>query len=216
MTTSTATNNKFTLICLSGAGATGKTSVVNEFLKKLHNPKVPDADQRVVFHGSIVRAYYASQNVANEVEFLKLRPPQRKTFQVGLIMYYMDQLEQFVYLSRSAGKNVVICDRSLFDHVAYTIYGSSELIYDADLAELNKLIIRFKKLSPVVFYLPYPTPWDKDGGDGFRVRLPGKDLIIDSLIQRNLHANRTLWAGTLSFKSPAERATEIIRTTFAI
>lgn len=184
-----------TLICFAGAGGTGKTSIVN----KLHSRLSSDADgvePACVIHRSIVREFYASKGVPDEASFLAMSASDRAEFQLALYDYYINKLEECC-LEEKNNKKIVLCERSIFDHFAYSVYGSRELLDAEGLKALEAGVRRFKALKPAVFYLPYPTPWDHLAADGFRSRELAKDTIVDALIYKQLSVNRSVWTHTL-------------------
>ena len=171
------------LYCFAGSGATGKTSVVEALLKSKR------AGSGTLYHPSIVRDYYASRGVANEASFHLMGIRERAEFQIGLLRHYMIELRKC--LVANAGRESVqrvVCDRSVFDHVAYMLYGSGELVTQAMWdTEIVPLMDDFRRLCLVIFHLPYPTGWPEESAvDGFRHRVFAKDFIVDSLIRRLL------------------------------
>lgn len=167
------------LICFLGAGGTGKTTLLKEM------------EKRIVANGltvqtfpSIVREYYAANNVATEGDYLKLPLGSRTTFQMGLYSFYLDRLEHMV---SNCDKDFLLCDRSVFDHYAYAMYATKENFTKEYQKFLDIGAMRFVALEPQVLYLPYPTPWDDQAADGFRARDHGKDTIIDALMFRSVH-----------------------------
>jgi len=200
-----------TLICFAGAGGTGKTSVV-EMLEKRYNNSSADGATNAEIHRSIVRPYYASRGVSSETDFLSRDPEFRASFQMGLLAYYMSELQRCI---RESAARTILCERSAFDHFAYTLYGSRELLTQADMVTLRGLLRSFCDLHPLVFYLPYPTPWDDQGADGFRAREVAKDTIIDSVIHRQISTHRSVWAGTLPFESVEARVETLLRAVYS-
>lgn len=194
-----------TLITFTGAGATGKTSLVNRLVEL--------APQRTVIHRSIVREFYAAMQVPNEAAFLALSPANRRGFQLQLYDHYLNALEHFVR-EVPQGKDIILCERSVFDHFAYTLYGTRELLQGEDFHRLWHGIRRFMALKPAVLYLPYPTPWDNaaTASDGFRAREVAKDTLVDAMICKLLSQCRTCWRGTLNFESVDSRASQVIQT----
>lgn len=197
-----------TLICFAGAGGTGKTSVVN----RLHSRVSRDAngvEPACIIHRSIVREFYASRSIENEAGFLSMSADERAEFQLALYEYYIYKLEECCAETKNKEK-VVLCERSAFDHFAYTVYGSRELFNSDAMRVLEDGIRRFKALSPCVFYLPYPTPWDHLAADGFRARELAKDTIVDALIYKLLSQNRAVWTNTLPTVSIEARTNAVI------
>jgi hypothetical protein len=161
-----------------------------------------------VIHRSIVREFYAKQGVQSEVAFLAMPLEARHTFQLDLYDYYLDALEAFV---RETPQQVILCERSIFDHFAYTLYGTGALLTKANIDHLWHGVRRFIALKPTTFYLPYPTPWDACGEDGFRAREVAKDTLVDAVIAKLLSTSRTVWQGTLPFDSVDARAKYVIK-----
>lgn len=184
------------LVCMTGAGGTGKTTVLKA-LKSL----VP----RIEEHGSIVREFYASRGLTNEREFHRMTAAERRDFQLDLFDYYVESLESAV---KNAKSPVVVCDRSVFDHYAYTLYGTREQLNEDGLDRLEWGVARFKALNPDVYYFPYPAPWSYtlETEDGFRAVEPAKDLIIDAVIFRQLNKHVIVWSGTVGMNIPERRA----------
>jgi hypothetical protein len=193
-----------TVITLTGAGGTGKTSVVETLAARF-------APGDCEIHRSIVRDFYARHGVRTETDFLSKPPEYRRVFQMELIAYYMTALEGAVVGTKA---KVLLCERSVFDHFAYTLYGTRELCRPEDLDFLWQCVRRFQALQPLTFYLPYPTPWDAQAADGFRAREVAKDTLVDAMICKLLSANRRVWAGQLPFVSVRERAEMILAAVF--
>lgn len=198
------------LYCFAGAGATGKTTLAKELLLA-----APDTH----YHQSIVRQYYAQNGIGSEADFHTMDVDTRARFQIGLLRYYMVTLEAVLVRTTSPR---VVCDRSVFDHVAYMLFGSGEMLsqnmWDA---EIEPIMTEFCSLNPRVFHLPYPTGWPEETAvDGFRHRVFAKDYIVDSLIRRLLAEHGTEGGRTgvrLEFDtlcssiSAVERAKEVAR-----
>lgn len=197
--------SKQTLITFSGAGATGKTTLVDALAAKF------PVDGCVV-HRSIVRRFYKENGIENENAFLLMPAEERRDFQMRLIGYYMTDLENAV---KVGGAPVMICERSIFDHFAYTLYGTRELLRAEDMVFLRECIVRFTALRPCTFYLPYPTPWDSAGADGFRAREVAKDTLVDAMIFKLLSTNRSVWTGVLDFMPVQERAKKVLQLVFS-
>jgi hypothetical protein len=161
-----------------------------------------------VIHRSIVREFYAKQGVASEAHFLAMPLEARYTFQLDLYDYYLEALEAFV---QETTKGVILCERSVFDHFAYTLCGTGTLLTKEDLEHLWHGVRRFTELKPSTFYLPYPTPWDANGNDGFRAREVAKDTLIDAMIAKLLSTSRSVWHGALPFESVDDRARRVIQ-----
>jgi AAA domain len=167
------------LIAFAGANGTGKTSLAAQLVTDLH------ADHGIgcVAYGSIVRAFYSRMGVANETAFLEMSIGDRKDFQLELFAYYVTEIMRF--LDESVF-DVVVSERSVFCHYAYTVYGCDGALSKGDMQMLTLGVEQYLTMQPATFYLPYPTPWDEAAGvaDGFRDRGVVKDTIVDALIYR--------------------------------
>lgn len=164
---------------------------------------------------SVVRDFYADRGVKDEASYLQMDAHERRRFQLGLYDYYLRYIAEEM---RIADVPLLLCERSVFDHYAYAMYGIRELMDGETLLILNQGIERFSMLNVRVLYLPYPTPWDKHGStaDGFRAREPAKDAIVDALIFKQLSTHRRLWAGTVPIDSPEARAQFVLNNFVAI
>jgi hypothetical protein len=132
---------------------------------------------------------------------------ERREFQLALFNHYLMRLEEEV---KACTRDVILCERSVFDHFAYTLYGTRELLVDKDLQLLWYGVRRFMALQPHTFYLPYPTPWDTQGSDGFRAREVAKDTLVDAMIVKLLSQSRSVWMGTLQFEPVEARAVSVV------
>jgi hypothetical protein len=187
-------------------------------VEALHSRLSRDADgvePASIIHRSIVREFYATRGVPNEGAFLALAAVKRRDFQLALYTYYISKLEECVEEAKASETGLVLCERSIFDHYAYTIYGSRELLDAEGVKVLEDGVRRFKVLRPHVFYLPYPTPWDHLAADGFRARELAKDTIVDALIYRQLSVNRGVWTNSLPHVPVADRATAVIHSVWS-
>lgn len=191
-----------TLVCFAGSGATGKTTLVNALEKKLTG---------AVVHRSITREYYASAGVLSEADFLAMSPADRMSFQLELYNYFLKTLEERVAALKVERKStIMLSERSVFDHYAYTLYGSRELVGGAEMHTLDEGVLRFKRLRPLIMYLPYPVPWASAGLDGFRAQEPAKDSIIDAVVHTRLSRNRDVWCGTVPLGEIEKRVSWVL------
>jgi predicted ATPase len=160
------------LVALTGSGGTGKTTTCKAF-EKLY----PDLS---TFMPSITREFYAKKGIANEAEFKKLSPSSALDFQFELIIAFLNETVDNLKVCKT---RILICDRSIFDHIAYiyvSMLRSGEKVYR--LAEIKKLVLSYEELNPLIFYVPYPTPYKVSTEDGFRDVDPIKDYAIDAII----------------------------------
>jgi predicted ATPase len=184
------------LITLAGSGGTGKTTVVNALKDIL--------EDKMHFHESIVRTFYMLRGVKSEVNYLAMTIEDRKKFQIELVQYYISELTLACSLIQD---KIIICDRSVFDHIGYSLYGGGSVINFEDMSILHQQITAFRKLKPKVFYCPYPAPWTKGKKveDEFRAVEPAKDTIIDAIIYRFIAKNRDIWENSLAHESVSDR-----------
>lgn len=165
------------LICLSGAGGTGKTSVLAPLQRLLVG-----AGKKVEVWPSVTRKFYASRKIAGEADFLVLSDQERLKFQVDLYWFYVNGL---ILKMHETTADVVLADRAAFDHFAH-IFATTKLTKWI-VSDLSLGLDYFMELRPQVFYFGYPTPWLEKAADGFRAQDPGKDALIDAVIFKQWH-----------------------------
>lgn len=179
---------------LSGAGGTGKTTLLKALCEVTPNLKILHLDDLVpesqVVEGawylfpSQTRSYYATLGVKNEIEYsgLALEEAKRK-FQLQIQdLYVRDTLQVIRTLARNGGN--LVSERSLLDHVAYYNAEFNKPLKrpqtSGELDEGSDVIMEgFSSISTFMkeleghevryFRAPYPPPWDLSSGeDGFR------------------------------------------------
>jgi AAA domain len=160
------------VVTFCGAGGVGKTSVLDGVRARFPGDKI-----HIV--GSIVRQFYADRGVATEAAFWDLPEVERHDFQSALMVAYLGHLEAEV---ARATAPIVLCDRSIYDHLGYCLYHGSLQITRASWDEtIHTLIRRFEALMPAVVYFPLPSWWsEKTASDGFRRNTFGKEIVIDA------------------------------------
>lgn len=168
------TNKRFFAAC--GAGGAGKTVTLDAVLKQLSEKGI-----KAHFEPSIVRGFYAKKGVADQAAFLALPVEERRPFQIELYKYYLSHMADVV----NTRDEIVLSDRSPFDHLAFTTQGVSDITL-AEFAELRKMANDFADTYiNTVFFFPYPTPFSKDKDpDNFRVAHPSQNIMIDALMYR--------------------------------
>jgi predicted ATPase len=165
-------NNK-KRIALIGAGGTGKTSLLKLF--EAHGFKV---------FPSITRDYYKQQGIKNEIEYMQIQSiPEKIRFQNGMRDYYKSRYGEF--LEDNANHDVVT-DRSIFDHMAFGVYGMEGHLTLGDIQKLQYSALCYANSGVYthLVYLPYPQRWMslKSIEDGFRSVDASKNFCISSLI----------------------------------
>jgi hypothetical protein len=159
------------IIGATGAGATGKTTVMEKVAEKLELPFMP----------SVVRGFFAEKNMPEGEKALEGKSLEFKfQFQLDLFYHYCFKLEDMVKANLERG---FVSDRTPFDHVAYIIYYSAEII---NLGTIHQIIDKAADASKVfdnIFHFPYPVSWSKDkDADSFRIAPPGKNFMWDATL----------------------------------
>lgn len=167
--------------CFYGAGGTGKSAVIEAMrgvLEKMGVEIMP----------SVTRGWYARAGVPDEAAFFALKAEERLSFQLGLLQHYSEELSLRVRGAWGKGSAGLLCDRSVFDHVAHCVFSNPETLgMGVWQVRVVPLIKRFMELNPTLYYFPYPPAWLSAegmdvGADGFRHRVFGKDLCLDALM----------------------------------
>lgn len=163
------------LVCLSGTGATGKTSVINEVLRI--------APGRFTFMPSIVRGFYAANGIKNEVAFANETDPAKKfDFQGRLFQFYVSEVTR--QLSECMTPWLIV-DRAAFDHAAYSLHGAGSALTKEMFFQIQHGLEPFLALDPLVLLMPFPVMWNEAASDdGFRHRDFQKDLAVDAYIRK--------------------------------
>jgi hypothetical protein len=183
------------IIFLSGVGATGKTSVVNEFQK--NSPEYFTMP-------SVTRLVYKKLGIASEKSALSMSSAEQITLQQAIFFTYLEEVRKLV----SCNSNVLI-DRSPIDHWSYFVSknldklsGNSvesrkykqlenlrETLSIALLEELN-----FKHCSLLLVKFPFPNSWNLktvESSDGFRNDTNENNLVWDNELNRCIVNCRT-------------------------
>jgi predicted ATPase len=169
-------------VALIGAGGTGKTSLLKHF----------EAMGYKVFP-SITREYYAKQGIANEKEYYTLPLKDRIAFQWGMREFYKQRYNEFLQQYKDVN---TVTDRSLFDHLAFGIYGlgglDGEGITLSDIYNIVQTTVCYTNQGGYthLIYLPYPQAWMLNNAgvidDGFRAVDHAKNFAIASMILATL------------------------------
>lgn len=167
------------VVFLSGAAATGKTSIINALMLKR-----PDA----ALQPSITRGFYAQRGIKNEIEFQVLSAEDKKDFQLAALYYYCETTLDFVR-KNLAETDLIIIDRAPLDHLAWCLYNVPNLTMD-EYKQAELLIHNFctsvaEIAESTLVVTPFPCHWTKNGNqssDGFRYDVFGKNLVLNHLI----------------------------------
>lgn len=180
---------KTQLICLSGTGATGKTSLVNAVVKGTPHSFQP--------YGSVVREYYALKGVANEKVWVEEKRSfqERFEFQTGFFDFYMERLTDAL---DKCTHPFMLSERAAFDHAAYTLFGLGDDLTKEHYFEVRSRMQPFLDLCPLVVLMPFPVHFSEvNSDDGFRYRHFSKDLIIDAYIRKLAYDLQTNYVDAL-------------------
>jgi hypothetical protein len=209
------------LVFTSGAGSTGKTSVVDA-LKTM----APVFGKKVVSMPSITRSVYAELGINSEGAALDMNIEDQKRLQTAINTKYYSSAEQFLNANQDA--DLVVIDRSPYDHITYYMHG---LMMHTTAPEISgkrltanawiRNIARGCDMVNVVFF-PFPEPWhtETESSDGFRRDPSGKNLVWSMLLEKMLEDNigamraRQVWLRRFPMPgmSVAERARYIMDT----
>lgn len=171
----------------SGAGAVGKTSVVNKVLEL-----APSYSRKVVSLPSITRSVYAKLGISTEKSATEMTFEQQWDLQMAIQAAYYEAIENFVKANYEA--DLIMIDRSPLDHVAYLFHN---LAFKLSLKEclfqqarawdfLVKVLEMPEVDSMVLLHYAFPQHWqvpkdDEDvnnaSSDGFRFDAGGKNLL---------------------------------------
>ena len=169
---------KNNIVAFCGAGGTGKTVVLEALSKKLTELGI---EHKV--HYSIVREFYASKGIASEADLHKQTEEEKVAFQFELAQFFIRKINEVC----EGYNGYVLCDRSIFDHFAYWTFSGINSIKLSEIRAYQKLFDEYLEKVNSIWYFPYPAEFSKDvDPDSFRWAPPAKNLIIDSLILRQL------------------------------
>jgi hypothetical protein len=158
-----------------GAGGVGKTVVMSKVSAMLTDIGFPH-----IIVSSIVRAYYAEHNLSNEKSYLALDGATKLTFQTGLLKRFVDNVTN---LSVKNPDKILLCDRSAYDHFAYTCsFGDEQSFSLEKYRSMLPMLVDYNKILAKLFYFPYPVSWTKDiDPDPFRYAPASKNIILDAV-----------------------------------
>ena len=167
------------IIGLAGAGGTGKTVTLEVFSQKLN-----DIGIKHKIHPSIVRGFYKTKGITDEKTFhTSLDEVAKAQFQLELAHYFVKCIKEELF----SYDGYLLCDRTIFDHLAYYLFSGINVIKLQEYREYLNLINDYLKNVLFLTYFPYPGAFSKDvDPDSFRWAPPAKNLIIDGLIYRHM------------------------------
>ncbi len=173
-------------VFFTGAGGVGKTSVLTSVEKKLSEHGI-----RYVTFLSVSRDFFKAQGITSEQAGLERSEADRLAFQASLFDFYSQKLEHATNLAQANGAQVFLSDRSPHDHLAYLIYNTPNLLTFDNLHSLRLKAMRIFNRTDTgfdpcnVFHFPCVAPWMTADvlRDGMRHAPPGKNFMIDALIE---------------------------------
>ena len=161
------------IIAFCGSGGTGKSSVL-----ELVSNKLNDSGIKNKIHPSVVREFYGIKGISSEKELINQTEADKVKFQWELANYFINRLNNEI----NNYDGYLLCDRSLYDHLAYWIYSGANTIKLEDYRKYIDLIREYDKNLIALVYFSYPVSFSKDvDPDSFRYAPPAKNLIIASL-----------------------------------
>lgn len=189
-----------TRVFFSGAGGVGKTAVVGPMVAKLDALNVKSR-----FMPSVSREFFASQGITTEQAGLERPEKDRLDFQLALFEFYCKTVETTCQETLDDGATqVLILDRSPFDHIAFCIYNAPNLMTYELLQKMfergREVMMRpYKTLNTSqnwkMVRFPPITSWliadDKVAKDGMRYAPPGKNFIVDAIIDNSIRQGLT-------------------------
>jgi predicted ATPase len=165
---------------LVGAGGVGKTSLMKLF----------EARGYAAFP-SPTREFYEIAGIKDETEYLGLLTVDKIAFQSGIRGHFKTKFETFC--KRHGGQHIV-SDRSLFDHLAYGIYGLDDWHTPRSIQSLIDNTVEYvNKFYTHLVVLPYPQPWMKPGhgNDGFRELSVARNYAIGCMQHSTIVMEKT-------------------------
>ena len=205
--------NKRNLIFLTGAAATGKTSVL-DVLKNMYSEK----GQEIYTQTSITRDLYAKLNIALSEKEIQLLPENEKIeFQLKLLNGYID----YTLSKLNSIVTDAVIDRFIVDYLGWTLFVGPSLSksqYYKIIDRMTYFIDELKLSYNInICYFPFPTPWTMDkkdnSSDGFRYDPFGKNLTISYILKAEVDklsvTDLDIVSVDIDFGSPEERAKQI-------
>jgi GTP-binding protein EngB required for normal cell division len=211
------------VLYLSGAAATGKTSVINSLTSQ--------ESVRVLAKPSTTRSSYAKLGIKNVAECDGLGLERQLELQAQIFTDYAESVYASKEQAVREGYDVVAIDRSPLDHSSFLF----QLVPELDLEFINK---RMKDIDEVltrvsdplttngvtcnfvqtIWFFPFPMPWadHKSREDGFRNAPASRNYIWSNALQNminTLSPNYQVRSNEFSISdtsSPEERARRIL------
>lgn len=170
-----------------GAGGVGKTSVLELLAQKLTSMGV----QTEVFK-SVSRDFFKAKGITTEQAGLERPEADRFQFQSELFDFYCQRLLDEMQSMRERGVEVMIADRSPYDHLAYLIYNTPNILdYDQMWSKVKQAetllldgTIEHRDRTAFVFF-PCTGKWMTPSivNDGVRHAPPSKNYTVSCLME---------------------------------
>lgn len=157
-------------IAFTGAHGVGKTTLINSLKERLSQEKDVEVTKEVP---RIIC------ELANEPEYFRRG---NNTLPKQLVIL----LGQVVLEYNSKKSNLLICDRTIFDHWAYTTYLFKEEINESLSTSIEHFLFEHMKSYDKIFYLPIEFEVQDDGTRESDKKFQSN---IDTIILKNLKKN---------------------------
>lgn len=156
----------------TGSGGTGKSTVLKAIL-----PKLVEMDPSIEYLPSVARTVFSRHGVV-EADQENWSPKELYSFQKEILDLRLEKEREHPNF---------ISDRTMIDHVAYTMFRCYEGIPDDEFASLMALLEENINQYDIIFYFPilFTPPPDglRQGGEAYRSAI---DLIIRGLATSNI------------------------------
>jgi predicted ATPase len=176
-------------VALVGSGGVGKSTLLRYF----------EDDGFTVFP-SITREFYELMGIPDQAAYMQLGNNEKANFQRKMRNYYQAKYLQFV---QEHPHQDTVTDRSIFDHMAYGIYGLHDQFTIKQIHQLIDTCVAYSNSGVYtnLIYFPYPLPWQEEHlvEDGFRNVEPAQDysvaaimlytIFYEKVVMNNLHAS---------------------------
>ena len=168
-------------VAIVGAGGVGKSTLLNLFR---------DTGWKVF--PSITREFYQLVGISDETAYMQLSTDEKVNFQRKMRMFYMKRYTEFLHDNPAMD---TITDRSIFDHMAYGVYGLEKAFTPRSIQQLIDTCVAFANQSYThLFFIPYPQPFMETASieDGFRNTDASKNYSVSSLMLSTIYLEKII------------------------
>lgn len=162
------------IIAFSGTGGVGKTTTAQRLVELYEAVYIP----------SVARDIFRKWGLQTEADQEKLSPADRLRLQKEMFYGRIHADREFVDNPKNRGK-IGICDRSVFDQVAYQMLRSSSLI-DEEEYVVTSTVARGHCMYAYRAVIYFPLVTYEGSTDGFRQAAYGLRWAHDAMIRRLL------------------------------